>query len=539
MELAFPPSLRGYVWNLPRFALTLTLALAFGVMTGCGSGGGGPQFSGNTSVSVLISSTANDQLSEFGLQMQSLNLVNQMGEVVPVLTTSLATEFIHVNGLTEPLVTVTIPQGVYKSATATIGSADFECVTIQPPGAPNPGSLTTSIYAYGFTPNSQVTVNLPSPMTITGDAMGLMLNLQVSQSASFPSTCYPPPGDVTFSITPTFNLTPVALEAQPTVPADGKITEMEGQVSALGTTGNSFTLSLAAEQGGRTVAVGANSSTVYQGGIGGFSALQVGALVDMDGAVQPDGSVLATRIASYDPTALNVMIGPLLQLASSVSDFFSFPLEEQGQTYSVQPQSLGVYSYSGSTSYQISGQFRNMASLPFAADFSSGNMSNGQNVAIYSQQITDSNGGDYTAATTITLMPQTINGTVTASSPSGGFTDYTVSLAAYDLFPTLVAQVGQALPLKDPSTVEVYIDGNTQLLNTQQALANGSTLRFYGIVFNDDGILRMDCASVNDGVPFATPLNSSSSLDHGEAKTVQHPALGGRPPVISTVTRAH
>jgi hypothetical protein len=31
--------------------------------------------------------------------------------------------------------------------------------------------------------------------------------------------------------------------------------------------------------------------------------------------------------------------------------------------------------------------------------------------------------------------------------------------------------------------------------------AAGSTLRFYGLVFNDQGVLRMDCAQINDGVP--------------------------------------
>jgi hypothetical protein len=28
----------------------------------------------------------------------------------------------------------------------------------------------------------------------------------------------------------------------------------------------------------------------------------------------------------------------------------------------------------------------------------------------------------------------------------------------------------------------------------------GSVVRFYGLVFNDNGMLRMDCAQVNDGV---------------------------------------
>jgi hypothetical protein len=47
-----------------------------------------------------------------------------------------------------------------------------------------------------------------------------------------------------------------------------------------------------------------------------------------------------------------------------------------------------------------------------------------------------------------------------------------------------------------------------QILNTQ-TLAPNSTLRFYGLVFNDNGTLRMDCAQVNDGVT-VTPQTSSA-----------------------------
>jgi hypothetical protein len=48
-------------------------------------------------------------------------------------------------------------------------------------------------------------------------------------------------------------------------------------------------------------------------------------------------------------------------------------------------------------------------------------------------------------------------------------------------------------------TVVVYADGNTRMLNAAP-LAVGSLLRFSGLVFNDNGTLRMDCAQVSDGV---------------------------------------
>jgi hypothetical protein len=122
----------------------------------------------------------------------------------------------------------------------------------------------------------------------------------------------------------------------------------------------------------------------------------------------------------------------------------------------------------------------------------------GQNVAVASQVIMTS-GPTRTHATTITLMPQTINATVTGVSSSGGFTVYTVGLAVYDLFPVLAVQPGQTTALQNPSSVEIYVDSNTQMLNSN-AIAPGNVLRFNGVIFNDNGVARMVCRQVNDGI---------------------------------------
>ena len=291
------------VFDFPIFLTSI--AVAIGLTTGCGSSGAKkapPPFSGDTEVTVVVSSTANDELSEFNLDIQSLTLTSQSGTTVPVLAGDWPVEFMHLNGEIEPVVALPIPQGIYTAATAVIGSASFTCLTVMPASSDTPGSLDESTYAYGYTPNSQVTVTLPSPITITGDAMGLTLNLQVSQSASYPSTCYPPESGISqYSINPTFNVTPMTFAAQPTNAGNGKVNEVEGEVSELGTTGGSFTMSLATlANSRRAISVSSDSNTAYQG-IGNFSALQVGTFVDMDGTIQPDGSVLATRIASYNP----------------------------------------------------------------------------------------------------------------------------------------------------------------------------------------------------------------------------------------------
>ena len=110
-------------------------------------------------------------------------------------------------------------------------------------------------------------------------------------------------------------------------------------------------------------------------------------------------------------------------------------------------------------------------------------------------------------STTITLAPQTVNGTVTGVTTSGDFTVYAVSLAPYDLFSNLANQPGQTSLLTNASVIFVYTDTGTTML-TSAAPALGDTLRFYGLVFNDQGTLRMDCAQVRPGVNALAPLGS-------------------------------
>ena len=132
-------------------------------------------------------------------------------------------------------------------------------------------------------------------------------------------------------------------------------------------------------------------------------------------------------------------------------------------------------------------------------------------------------------------ISQTIDASIESSSTSANFIVYEVSLANYDLFPQLAVQQGQTTLLNNPSQVEVYVDTNTQKLNTQ-ALSPGNTLRFYGLVFNDNGTLRMDCAQVSDGVPF---LSQSSASAHPGIRASQVIERGPGGQIITTARTQH
>jgi hypothetical protein len=286
------------------------------------------------------------------------------------------------------------------------------------------------------------------------------------------------------------------------------------EVASVESAGSSLTLTVAGGQfGTRTLSASSNSATLFQG-VSGGSALSPGTFLIMDGAIQSDGTLLATRIAVEDSTAINESSGPVIFVGNLVPVLTLYGRTELGTLLTINGQS-GIHFDTlnfdfNSAIFKISRQFTNLQNLPFVPSFSASNMVTGQNVAISSPTFSDI-GGVYTQANTITLVPQTMNGIVVASQQSGSFVDYTVSLTSYDLFPTLAVQQGQTTLLNNPSQIDVYVDNNTQKLNTQ-ALAAGSTLRFFGLVFNDNGSLRMDCAQINDGVTATPQANSAVAV---------------------------
>jgi hypothetical protein len=481
----------------PSFFL---IALAAAFTAGCGEiapHSPDTTSSGNTSVTVLSSATANDQLSEFNIDFTSLTLTSQSGKTVTLLSSPLYPEFVHLNGTGEPLITVTVPQDIYTSASATLGSAQFTCVSYDS----SENETWTSTFSDMGVPAANVTVSLAAPITVSGKGMGLSLDLLVTQSASW-GTCDSSGVNGPYSITPSFNLTPVAIAAQPTNSANGKANGLVGLISSVDVGGTGF--SVIGEDGPNLFGPGwrlsTSSSTVFQG-IGGYSQLTAGMPVDMDAAIQPDGSLLATRISVEDTNtaSLSIFEGPVEGVYAPTQEFSIVGREQQGYLDANAYYDDSMPFSFGTAVFQTSAQLTNIQSLPFSASFNAVNMVAGQDVYLTSHALSAASGHLPIPATTITLIPQTINGTISAIGSEGGFTTYAVTLAPYDLFPALALQPDQSAELTNPNTVVVYADSSAQMLNTTP-IAVGSVERFYGLVFNDNGTLRMDCAQIDNGV---------------------------------------
>jgi hypothetical protein len=474
--------------SFPRFPLIATsLALAAAV-AGCGSSStnNNPQPTGSTVVSFLLSSSSNNRLSQFNLNFSSISLTSKSGKTVTLLAAPQNPEFVHLNGNTEPLLTVSLPQDDYTSASAVIPNSTFVCIDLN-----STGGLQGNFGAAGPLSASSATINLPSPITVSGPHMGLLLNLQVTPSISYPSCDTLVQGPTT--VTPTFTLTPLSFAAQPTNSRNGLENDLEGVIGTINATARSFQVTSA---DGLSWILNTSGATVFQG-VSDFSGLISGMPVSLDAAIQPDGSLLATRIAVPDTntTSLTTWSGPLLYVATSQPTLTAYGTLQQGPLVVEGP---GYYNFGGTT-FAISGQLSNQQSLPFPASFTGVNMVPGQRILLTTHVPGFPNTPSYPPAATMTLLPQTLNGTVTSVSNDGGFATYTISLAPYDLFPDLAVQAAQLSLLQNPSSVVVYVDSSVQMLNSTP-LSVGNTLRFYGLVFNDNGTLKMDCAQIADGV---------------------------------------
>lgn len=497
------PFFRSSVLTLQRFSGAFALLLGIYISSGCSSGMrmNPPPPLAPTSVTLLLSSTANDKLSAFNIDIASVTLTNKAGASVnlaPITQNNgfyqtQNVEFAHLNGSRTLLGTATIPQDVYSSASLSFTYSQFSYIFLTSSGGVD---ITTD--AIGPSPANTglvtASVTLPSPITISGSATGLLLDLQQSASATLTKNS---PGPDTYSITPTFTLITVPI-------TQANLKGLDGQVTSTSPGESKFTLktvngySRPNAPAGSLFAIAANASTIYQG-ISGFAGLAAGTFANMDLALEPDGSLLATRIEVEDPNATNVMIGPIATVYSPSSAFshtlWDVGSLQQGADLDTNPIDSWGYSYDVSTVFRISQQLSVPTNLPFPATFDASNVVAGQYVSVSSLAISSS-----VRATTITLRPQTINGTVTAVSSSGPFSVYSVSVAPYDLFPTLAVQPAQTTVLQNPSAVEVYVDSGTELLNSN-ALSPGSVFRFNGLIFNDNGTLRMFCAQIRDGVP--------------------------------------
>lgn len=484
----------------------LIAALAAG-MAGCGSApSSAPGLSGLTTVAIQLSSKANDQLVQYTTQISSISLTNQAGKTTTIFSTPTNVDFIPANGNAYPLALVQVAQDVYTSASISMATPNFRYTFLDSTGSDN-----TDNASYSGTPVVS-TVVVPQPVTISGASMGLTLSLDMSKSLTI--TNYSIPQLATYSGTPTLDLSVFPLTAGATTPLNGQCIGLIGQITAISAASNTMTVTLAGDGAigpgsgqpfgayatGASFTVQLSSATQYQG-VAAASGLATGDFVNLDLALQPGGYYIATRVEVQDATTANTTSDVLQFSSVKFNDVVAMPFQYQGSLLESSDQGdLFSFVYAGSTKFQVSGRLGSVSGLPFTPTFNASTMVAGQDVSIGANSYPTS-GGNYPLPTSITLLPQTIDATVTGVATSGSYTIYTAQLAPYDPIVSLngppVNPSENLVP--NPGVVQVYVGSGTSFLNSA-LLAPGGTFRFNGLLFDDSGVLRLVALQVNDGV---------------------------------------
>jgi hypothetical protein len=434
-----------------------------------------------TAVPITITDAPGDQIVAASLTLNSMVLTDASGQTASLLSAPYTFEATHLDAVQEPMFTPSIPEDTYVSVALTYSNA--QVAYIDP-------TTKKVVQATGTLANSSQTIPFSTPIVIGNTTTSLLIDYLVANSVSISGT--------TVTVTPAFYVAAVPIPSQPTNGTNGLQCGIQGQVTALGT--NSFTLTNAS---GTALTIYVNASTQYQG-LSGFSALAVGALVEVDTATQSDGTLLAVRINEQGPppsnggTPLQMLVGPVTAVTGSPATSFTEVVRQNiGGNSSTSPVVTDTIAINSSTTFQLPGRFTTVSggSQPFTPTFSAATLFAGQVVSVATSAVAS----NAATAVSVSLSPQTVDGSiakVASASGAAGYTAYTVTLATDNWLATLTGQ----------STVTVYTNGNVQAINSN-TLAAGDAARFNGFLFNNNGslVLLADVQASGPGSPIAGP----------------------------------
>jgi hypothetical protein len=471
--------------RITRFlGLTGSLALAAGLLSSCSSAvspNNTTTVNAQTAtVPVLITDAPSDQLAAFTLTLNSITLTDSAGKTASILSTPTTIEICHLNGIQAPLVTASIPEDTYATATIAFSNPQITYINSSGQAVSVTPTMTTTSFTFTF----------PAPgFTVNNTSTSLLVDLLAGQSVAISGT--------TVTVTPTFSLKPVPpATAAPPMGQNG--TGMQQMATVVSVSGTSLTL----EPGsGANFTVTTNSSTVLQG-FTALSSLTAGELVQVDFIVQTGGVYLATRIQLAPPPAtgqppINLLSGPVTSVASG--SFKMVIMQGLGPAIPVSATAVSIFTVdtNSSTVFAITPQFISLTGLPFTPSFSPTNLVAGQSVGVIASSVSTVAPPSAVAAN-VYLIPQTIGGTVTKVATSGSYTAYTLTLNSGSAFTSL----------SGASTITVYTSSATAgpvataTGAAPPAIAVGSTVRFNGLIFNlGAGNFAMVAGCSPDGPP--------------------------------------
>jgi len=464
--------------RVPR-AITVLMLLGFVFLAGCGSSSttsvNQKPPAGMSNVSLTMGDTPPSGVTVLSFQIQvtgatlasSSGSVSILKEPVEVEVTKLQTEAAFLS-------TAGVAAGTYQSISATFANAKL---TIQNNSGAAIGSCANGAVCELQPPINPAAVtysSAPFPITLTANTpTGLKLDFNLNQSIQ---------SDL--SINPTVTFT------QLTVSADNGESEMEqiddlmGQVTAVSSANNQFTLQTG---NGQTLTINVNSNTQFEnldsaGLANSFASVQAGQTLEVNAALQSDGSLLATKVElkqTQTEAAMQMGIEGTITSVDSATQFHMVVLNEMEGMASIQPGNPVVVTIASGATFNIDMDGLTVPSgLTFAG---ASDLMVGQDVQVF---LASGSTGTNVTTNQITLRMSQITASVSATSAAG----FTLTG-----LPGLFTTAGI-------TSIQVVVLPVTQYENVSglSGLSTGNSVSVRGLLFNTPGTPTLIAAEVRE-----------------------------------------
>jgi hypothetical protein len=284
------------------FALLFALCM-MGV--GCGSNsssqGSNPQ---TANVFVTGEDSPLSSVVGFNVTLNSVTLNGQDNSTATVISTPTTVDFARLVGLRSPLSFNQVKADTYVSATFVLANPVIDYITLNP--SPTVNTLN------GTFPNNQnpysVTVNFPTPMVVGANGLaGLRMDMDIRDSVATDGNGNLVISNNTIAVNPV-----IYIKATHASDPDGQVTDLTGGLVSVSTANSSFVL-----QGpyGRQLTVYVNGNTQFNSGWS-INNMATPAILGVQGAFQPDGSLMATGVEVIT-TSQSFISGRVLALTPS------------------------------------------------------------------------------------------------------------------------------------------------------------------------------------------------------------------------------
>lgn len=443
-----------------RFASRLVLATVLGAIVvffvGCGgsSGGGGTTGTttpGSTALTVNMGDAPADRIVDFEITVNSIVLTDSSGSTVSALSAPTRIELTHLAGAVEPISLTSVPPGTYTKATIRVSNPEVEFINDAGQVVEAAATLTGDTAILNFSP----------ALTIGSTPLALNIDFNLAASVTLNTA------NSTATVNPTFTASTAAVAAaNEQEDENGGIDDLTGTVTNV--SAPMFTISV--QQTAQSLTFTTDSGTEFEG-ISSVSALTNGMVIEVDAVTQADGSLRAKKVEVEENDGME-----LEGLVTSVTGLpvtqFQMVVQDEQSSGSMPPLgSTATVNVTDATSFRFETDDVDLSNLAFVPAFDRNTLGKAQRVEV------DSNtpgSGTTLTADKVKLKRQTLSGTVSGSSSSGGQTTFTLTVASDSAFALLTGS----------TTLTVVKQPGTELKGIS-SISDGQAVRARGLLFFD------------------------------------------------------